>query len=400
MDTSNPFEASASALGYGYQFRYALKRAIDELRTGYDWSIRIEGADDLELGNGTFQELRQLKAVKRSAQLTDLSPDLWKTLRIWFTLLRDGKLDPPSTTLFLVTTGKVPEGSVAARFIGRASYEDALAADDALMAAGQKSTSDLIQRCYAVYSSTSKDERLKLLQRVEILDHAEDFEELREALCGDLRVGTPEDKVVELLERVEGWWFQACLECMANARDGIPAIELDSLIIDQRNMLRPDNLPVDADILADEPPEVEAFADRTFVRQAELATSNRRRLQNTVRDYLRASSQRSRWARRNLVSPQELDDYERRLQEDWDIIFQSCLDDLGSSPDEEAKSAVARQMITWAESAHMPIRPAFSEPFVCRGSYHMLADELRVGWHPEYMVRIMALVTDTSESAG
>jgi hypothetical protein len=32
------------------------------------------------------------------------------------------------------------------------------------------------------------------------------------------------------------------------------------------------------------------------------------------------------------------------------------------------------------------------EPFVSRGSLHMLADDLRIGWHPEYRDKFSAFL--------
>jgi hypothetical protein len=33
-----------------------------------------------------------------------------------------------------------------------------------------------------------------------------------------------------------------------------------------------------------------------------------------------------------------------------------------------------------------------TEPFVTRGSLHMLADEQHVGWHPEFRTRLAGLL--------
>jgi ABC-3C protein len=40
------------------------------------------------------------------------------------------------------------------------------------------------------------------------------------------------------------------------------------------------------------------------------------------------------------------------------------------------------------------IRPGVTEPFVVRGSFHMLADEAspRIGWHPDFHDRLTELL--------
>ena len=71
-------------LGYLYQCREALLLAIVETRSQPGLSVSIERFDDVAFEqNGTATELLQLKHHVNPASLTDMSVDLWKTLRIW-----------------------------------------------------------------------------------------------------------------------------------------------------------------------------------------------------------------------------------------------------------------------------------------------------------------------------
>jgi hypothetical protein len=36
---------------------------------------------------------------------------------------------------------------------------------------------------------------------------------------------------------------------------------------------------------------------------------------------------------------------------------------------------------------HIPIRPAFPNPYVMRGSFHMLSNAVKIGWHPDFQKR-------------
>ncbi|MEU8387691.1 hypothetical protein [Micromonospora sp. NPDC048843] len=80
--TVNPFEATASALGYAYQFRYSPARALELFKEGPDWRIAIEPGDDAEKLAASNRELAQLKQRAPGTRLTDASVNLWKTLRI------------------------------------------------------------------------------------------------------------------------------------------------------------------------------------------------------------------------------------------------------------------------------------------------------------------------------
>jgi hypothetical protein len=67
-------------------------------------------------------------------------------------------------------------------------------------------------------------------------------------------------------------------------------------------------------------------------------------------------------------------------------------DELEQDAVEEVKQKAARDVYKWVETTIKPIRANVTEPFVTRGSYQMLSDRLRVGWHPEFMTRLRHLL--------
>jgi len=66
------------------------------------------------------------------------------------------------------------------------------------------------------------------------------------------------------------------------------------------------------------------------------------------------------------------------------LVFDAVVDELGTTAAETIKRQAARSVLAWAERTSIPIRPSVTEPFICRGSLHMLSDEIRIGWHPEF----------------
>src|SRR4051812_38285822 len=89
------FSAAGPMVGYLYQVRVALLWAIRRSPAG-DFTVSIETLDDVsfEVGgepNAVLQTKHSLKAV---ANLTDLSPEVWKTLRIWLAGLESGEIPP------------------------------------------------------------------------------------------------------------------------------------------------------------------------------------------------------------------------------------------------------------------------------------------------------------------
>jgi len=56
---------------------------------------------------------------------------------------------------------------------------------------------------------------------------------------------------------------------------------------------------------------------------------------------------------------------------------------------------VGREILRWMEmTADIRIRANVTEPYVMRGSYHMLANRRQppVWWHPQFMQRLAAVV--------
>ncbi len=74
-------------------------------------------------------------------------------------------------------------------------------------------------------------------------------------------------------------------------------------------------------------------------------------------------------------------------------------DELGDAATDQAKEKAAQSVLTWAERTTIPIRPSVTEPFVTRGSLHLLADEIRIGWHPEFHARLAHLLCDREDAA-
>ena len=59
---------------------------------------------------------------------------------------------------------------------------------------------------------------------------------------------------------------------------------------------------------------------------------------------------------------------------------------------EEEKIKEGRRLFSDIEKKDIRIRPKCQEAFVMRGSYHMLANQLKVGWHIDFYDRLKQLL--------
>ncbi len=119
MSDLSDFDASASALGYIYQVRYALLlalRKIGEVDDPDDCFVSIEKLDDVAFEkNGMPHELLQSKYHGKSGNLTDRSADIWKTIRIWAEMISNPSQQYEYAIYTLLTTEQAQPGSLAER---------------------------------------------------------------------------------------------------------------------------------------------------------------------------------------------------------------------------------------------------------------------------------------------
>jgi hypothetical protein len=393
--SGSPFSAADATLGYLYQIRSALLWALRRQKREPHFLVSIETLDDVtfETAGGDPTDLLQTKHHRKgSAILTDASTDLWKTLRIWFEGHAARQI-PPTATLYLVTTSVAPDGTAASRL--RAAPRDVAAAQHALDTVAASSTNQTNKSAYAAYLKATLAERTATLSKVVVIDAAQTVADLDDELRQEVYWAAEREHHEAFLERLEGWWLRRVLRQLTDAAQGrIGSVEIEAQMSDLREQFKQQALPIDEDLLEftlDDATRA-AHEDSTFVGQLAIIKSGKRRIAAAIRDYYRAFEQRSRWIRDELVVGLDLHKYEKTLCEEWELVFDAMRDDVGDAATDEAKEKAAREVLAWAERTTIPIRPGVTEPFVTRGSLHILSDETRIGWHPEFRARLKSLL--------
>lgn len=381
-------------LGYLYQCRLALADSVSRLHTEGSFSVEIETLDDVVFeSDGAPTELLQAKHhIEKEGGLSDASPDLWKTLRIWVEGFKNGRW-PTDTVHYLITTGAAQASSIAA-YLRQDNARDEETARDRLDSVAISSTNQDNKSAYDIYLSIPPEDRLTLLERMIVCDRHPDILGVQNQINQGLALTVKREFVPALVTRLEGWWLQRVIVQLRNEASGpIYSEELDAELERLRQQFRDDNLPIDSDIIEAEIDE-STFATHIFVEQLRLIDLTTKRILNAMRQYYRASEQRSRWLREGFLLFGELESYDRRLCEEWEVRFDAMTQELGTEGAEHAKREAARSLYKWAEvEASFLIRPAVSEPFVTRGSLQMLSDGKKLGWHPQFIERLESMVS-------
>lgn len=390
--TSTAFGAGDSALGYLYQIRMALLTALRRISPADDddFSVFLETLDDVVFEKtGTALELFQLKHHSNAqANLTDASPDIWKSLRVWIEGRKSGAV-ASIDRLVLITTQMVGKDSIASKLLAKDRDEDA--ALTAMQKVAQTSANAGNEAAYTAFRALTLHEQKALVASIVIAPNQPNIEQVGEDIRHEVRFTVRRDHVESFVSRLEGWWFTQCLKhLVGKSQEPLRCSSLQAQMDDVRHQLV-SALPVDDDIFEHEV-EISNYESALFVHQARLAGVHHSRVLAAVRDYYRAFEQRSRWVRESLLMVGDLEKYERTLHEEWEIAFAQAMDDLGPGAAEEAQRGMARAVFKWVESACVPIRKNVDHPSICRGSLHMMANELRVGWHPEFEARLRHLL--------
>lgn len=397
MTPKNEFSAEASLLGYLYQVRLALLLTLER----DDEQVFIESLDDVALAktNGQFELVQAKLHLKRAGSLTDRSPDLWKTLRVWSTLVKNGAVDLDQTTFRLVTSSVAPAGSAGEALRSAVSEtRDEARALVLLRAAAAETTNAANFPAYQAFNGLSPEQQAGLFAKVEVLDAAESITDIKDRILKLIELAARAGHIEAFFQRIEGWWFNRVILALTDGScQPILKRDLRAQVDDLRDSFRQDALPIDfLDLEA--PLEKDLRPDeRAFIEQLRLVAISNPRIRSAIEDYYRAYAQRSRWLRDGLVLPGDLESYERRLVDEWKRRHDTMVEDLGQDATEDQKRRDGKALYGWCEQqAHIPIRPNCTEKFVMRGSYHLLANDLKVGWHADFLARLARVLKPAS----
>jgi hypothetical protein len=394
---SDKYSASEQGLGYIYQPRLALLRLLE---LPENTTVFLEKDDDLDfVDKDGSKSLVSLKHKAAGDRLTDLSIDFWKSVRIWLVRYkRDGR-SASNLRFFLFTTGTVTNTSFLKEFLSVQSGtgdETKMLVEQAEEALS-RSNSDFIGGIAKEFNELTSTEKQDFLVRILILDGSPRIEDIPETIKDMHMRSIRREHRSAVFERLEGWWDDEVIKQLTgNREEGIFGFEVSDKLSALSEEYKLDNLPIT--FRGKEPAgEIDTESDpRTFVMQLRAIGVSSSRIRNAILDYYRAYEQRSEWARENILVSGEIEDYEDRLVEEWSRYRDVVFEDLDKNNAEDVLQRAGKELYKWADQQSgniesLRIRARVTEPYVTRGSFHILADavpEPRVYWHPRFLERL------------
>lgn len=390
LDKKSQFSASEPALGYLYQLRFAL---LQILRLPEDTTCFIEKDDDIDFTD--VDEGRILASLKHKAigdTLTDLSPDFWKSVRIWLTNYLNETKKPSLAKYILCTTGKVQTGSLLANFLPNASMYESLSTRITNILADSESKT--IKKTTELLTKLPQDQWPDFFRRITICDCQERIQDIPNLIITEkLRTVRPQFRR-PVYDSLEGWWTNECIELLTGQRRlPLRSAEVSEMLSFISEQFREDNLPIDFERAEPKEGVNAASDDRYFVKQLRAIGLHSERLTRAILDYYRAFEQRGSWLRENVTLTGEIENYDDRLVDEWARIREIVFEELNADSPEEILQKTGRKLlndISTSDHPNLRIRKDVTATYVVMGSYHILANEElpRVYWHPLFRERM------------
>jgi|WetSurMetagenome_2_1015567.scaffolds.fasta_scaffold65912_3 hypothetical protein len=381
-------------LGYLFQVRYSLWALLKSDEN----NLLIENLDDVSFEeNGTPLELIQLKHhISKQGILTDNSVDVWKTIGIWSSYISEGIISKPLPLFTLVTTNSAQEDS-GISLLRQDNSRDSIQALNKMLIAARSSENTSIKTSILKFLALSPVDQELLFNSIILVDSSPNVLDIETEIKKILRLSARPERINHVFERLDGWWLNKVISYLCKSNTSLIYFnEVQHKIVDIAEQLQPESLPID--FLNFEPPIPTNLEndERIFIKQLLAIAINKKRVENAIRDYYRAFEQRSRWAREELLFSNEIEEYENKLKDEWYRFYLALCDDHhADAADENELQTIGQKIFKWVElDADIHIRPNCREPYVIRGSYHLLADKNPpdVWWHPKFAERLVNML--------
>lgn len=380
-------QVPAQLFGYSLQATRLLQLLLDA-PTGSCVSLEVFEDVGVDQSDGR-RVASQVKSGLVKNPLADRSTELWKTLANWCDAIERGDLNPSRTT-FEIYVARPRKGRIASLFHDAQSPESVRRAITEARNSFAKNRSPRSGNgrpteasAYANRVFAAQESSLGILiQNFRITTAKRDpLSDLRPAVAAKWVRPESLDLVID---HAHGWIKERLDELLlARMPASIGADEFNREMqaflprCDFRTMIMGmAGLP--------SPEQVAAERIRTYVRQLEIIDLDEETTLQAINEYLRASVTRTKLSEAGIVHDDSFIDYQEALTSFWrnkrrknSLTFpQHMPEDLGQLLLSDC--CLHQQRLQGLEL------PAYFTP----GSFHALADDETVGWHPEYQTKL------------
>jgi len=376
--------SSHDAPGQMHGYLYQLERALFQLsQTKPGGFVGIETGDDVVTKSSDEPDAEQLleqdkHSTSKTIPFSDLSKDLWNTLLIWTSGITSGKINLEKSAFLMVSNKKLPSGRFVWKINAVSNKESGLDCARQLRELGLKHNGKLKPTIDHVLA-LADEELAEILVKIHVLDIETTHD--RNTFKKDIRsnLGLGDDiPFHETYQYLMGWLFDTVMDCWEKEKEAWMPVEA---LFDKRNHLiqrylkKPfieravDSIPIKGF-------QREAQQKEDFVKQLKLIDCNDGDVLDAIDNFLRASTERTRYAEEARVSNQDFVEFERNLVERWKNIF-------GSEADEYRPTVSGRKVYFKTTNHKEKLMGVETEQYyTTKGAYQRLSNNSELGWHP------------------
>ena len=385
------FEAADSSLGFYFQSGYSL---VLLSRSSDDAVVSVETTDDVQLHEGTTPVLAQLKhSTGTPPALNEKNDGLWKTIGNWISIS-----DWTKYLFMFVTCADLAEGcelssllqkaqdrnvdkalaclrSEAERVIGTPTVEEAQEMKD-VTGYDYKTRRPA---CQAFLDLSAAKQEL-LVRRLTLVTSSFNAGNVEDELHRTFLQTEPQRNRPAIAERIIEWWDRRVAKALLKkAPRQIAKIELLERLHEIRVDITAPNLPDDFGLIEPKPAELSGELGGNMQRQIELVDGGEHRITRAARERWRARNNRDCWMDDSLAFADELDEYDKKLVEEWRDRHAPMAHDVQDHAEDQQKQA-GLALLDWSHNeAHLDVqafKPGLNVPSLVRGTYQQLAEEL------------------------
>lgn len=372
------------ALGFSLQFT---KMTELMARPGAGNEVEFEGLDDLTLKTPDGHlTLYQAKSALESNPLADRSVALWKCLANWADTVSREKLSAEKLKLVFYVSNPVSPGAWARSLdharteaeadVALAQVRDGLWGPAPAFSLKGKVAKELAPEADRFFAASDSVRRTVVRSfTVEIVK-----DDIHADLAAIVRFVDPR-RHADVLSHACAWTKRRVDELVAQRK---PArISADEFQREMVAYIRKFNERAILRTFAPAGPsqqEAEQLKLRTFVRQLELLGLDYTEQMEAISDFYRAAIDRTQLGDSGEVHSSSLDDLDATLTRSWKNISRQQEIALKGHPDEARGEMVYRECI----KQHVLVENHQPLDHFIPGCYHVLADDVKLGWHPNY----------------
>lgn len=374
----------AQALGYLIQPTRLLQLLLDAPPDSF---VTLEVFEDVGFESSAGNKIAsQVKTGLVKNPLTDKSAEFWKTLANWCDAIDRHEIDPQKT-IFEIYIAKPRKGKVASLFHEAKSLEEA----EGAIEAARKRLSKNSAGDHKQPMSEAKTYARRVLKHAALATLVQKFrittaavnplEDLRPLVAAKWIRPESVDIVIYhahgwLKENIDASLLAKKPACVA-ANDFnkemlsfLPRCDFKTMVASMAGLPSAE--------------EVAAEKVRTYVRQMQIISLDEESTLHAINDYLRAFVTRTKLAEQGIVHDDSFTEYAEALTSFWRnkrrfnglVYTQHTPQDLGQ--------LLLSDCCLHQRNLQGLEMPAYFTP----GSYHALADDETIGWHPEYQTKL------------